>query len=297
MMKIKNAKSSFRRGEPINHPIPLIYQGQKICRATCICCVIMLVMVNMICYSKLRDISPAIFASSDNPSGGRNSDIMTREQNSTYTKNIISNDEYPLDHFLRSMLASRLIETFSDSLELSSLYDGMDSILYNTTSPQGQAFEWILKYDEYKHSRMKASNRDRSDNPTIVQRYILAVLFFATEGRYNYEIGSKFTPDGNKVGSWTRYGTLNFLSKRLHECSWNKKSAPFKGATVCDPITKEIKELILPEAALDGYLPEEIGFLTKLEHLDFQNNHLHGTIPTSIGKLTSLRTLCKKNTS
>ena len=64
-----------------------------------------------------------------------------------------------------------------------------------------------------------------------------------------------------------------------------------KGVMACNSTTREITELILPEAGLYGELPEEIGYLSKLVALDFQNNYLHGTIPHSLGRLTSLRTL------
>lgn len=118
-------------------------------------------------------------------------------------------------------------------------------------------------------------------------------MFFATEGEYNHELGGRFNPDANKVGDWTSYGTLKFLTPSLHECSWKDKDfhGSLRGVIGCDADTKDITELMLPEVALSGELPEEIGFLSNLQALDFQNNYLGGMIPDSIGRLSSLRTL------
>ena len=153
----------------------------------------------------------------------------------------------------------------------------------------------ILSFDQYRHSKsiIRQQKIDPSDNPTIIQRYILLVLFFATEGEYNHELGGKFNPDANKVGHWTSYGTLKFLTPNLHECLWKDKDfhGSLRGVMACDSDTKEITELVLPEVGLSGELPEEIGFLSNLQVLNFQNNYLSGMIPDSIGRLTALRTL------
>ncbi len=225
-----------------------------------------------------------------------NADATKIEQDNQYDDDF--NAMYDTQKFLESALASQIINTFSSDTHLGPLYNNNEnkSIIYDKNTPQGKAFHWILNYDQYKHSKSfhdKKLYDPSDDNPTIIQRYILAVLYFATGGEYNIDLGKRFTPDDNKVGQWTNYGTLRFLSKTLHECSWYDKNyhGSLKGVISCDHDTKEITELILPEVSIQGQLPEEIGYLTKLETLDLQNNHLYGTIPESIGRLTSLRTL------
>jgi hypothetical protein len=213
------------------------------------------------------------------------------------------NGIYNTKDFLESTLASQIINAFSSDTTLGPLYNNNNnqnkSIIYDKNTPQGKAFHWILNQDQYKQSKSLHNTQlyDPSDNPTILQRYILTLLYFATGGEYNndIELGKRFTPDDNKVGHWTNYGTLRFLSKHLHECSWYDTNyhGSLKGVISCDHDTKEITELILPEVSIQGQLPEEIGYLTKLETLDLQNNHLYGIIPESIGQLTSLRTLGK----
>lgn len=204
-----------------------------------------------------------------------------------------ANDDFDTNSFLVSTLASRLIDLFADSDELSELYDNDNPIIYNMSTPQGKAFHWMLNFDRYKHSKSITTTYDPSDNPTVIQRYILIVLFFATGGNFNNDLGSSFTPDDNKVGHWTNDGMLNFLSSNLHECSWNSVNSygVLKGVGSCDKKANEITQLMLPEAALIGELPEELGFLTSLETLDFQNNHINGKIPQSLARLTSLRKL------
>lgn len=195
--------------------------------------------------------------------------------------------------FIKVTLATILQKTFSENLQLFNLYNGDDAIIFDLNTPQGKAFDWILSFDEYQHSKTNSEHFDPSDNPTIIQRYILAVLFFATGGEYNRNLGSEFSPQHNKQGSWTSDGMLGFLSKKSHECSWKGEDAlkNVKGVTKCDIHTKEVTELILPELSLHGELPEEIGYLSNLVTLDFQNNVLVGSVPQSIGRLTSLRTL------
>ena len=249
---------------------------------------LVLVVVNMLNSSNLLVNPPSDL---DHDSNNNTSSSHTSFQLET-------EDEEMLDTkiFLEATLASQLIDAFSDSPKLAQLYNENDSaVLYDVTTPQGKAFEWILNYDQYRHSKsiIRQKTIDPSDNPTIVQRYILLVLFFATEGEYNHELGGRFNPDANKVGDWTSYGTLKFLTPSLHECSWKDKDfhGSLRGVIGCDADTKDITELMLPEVALSGELPEEIGFLSNLQALDFQNNYLGGMIPDSIGRLSSLRTL------
>mmetsp|Transcript_27981 Transcript_27981/g.32628 ORF Transcript_27981/g.32628 Transcript_27981/m.32628 type:complete len:397 (-) Transcript_27981:81-1271(-) len=190
-----------------------------------------------------------------------------------------------LHSFLESTMESRLMEVFYD------IYDD-SSILYNVRTPQGLAFDWIMHIDRFHYKGSSIPVMDPSDSPTIVQRYILAVVFFATEGVLNDDLGKRFTPDDNKLGLWTTEGTLGFLSS-YHECEWKIKTeyGTLKGVTSCNKETMDVTEITLSELGLNGELPEEIGYLSKLLTLDFQDNRIKGSIPQSIGRLKSLRKL------
>ena len=164
--------------------------------------------------------------------------------------------------------------------------------IHNTSTPQGKAFQWIIQFDKlFRHSM---DNLD--DNPTIVQRYILAVFFFSTGGKYNSRSIGNRQEDKNspKALSWGKNGMLNFLSPAVHECSWNKLVYLTKyGVKQCNA-DMEITEIFLPEMDLVGTLPEELRFLDRLRVLDFQGNRLSGTLPFGLGKLNQLKYLGKR---
>ena len=170
------------------------------------------VITNMMSYSKLK-VAEIVQVEKKNESDAR----------SSYRADILKN---------------RLIEAFSEKAELSHLYNPDNPVFHNLTTPQGKAFDWMLRFDKYKHPKSTQQYNDQTENPTVVQRYILAVLFFATEGEYNNYLGSKFTPEDNRAGTWTNYGLLRFLSSNLHECSWWTKNmhGSLKGVKACDSL-------------------------------------------------------------
>mmetsp|Transcript_8204 Transcript_8204/g.15439 ORF Transcript_8204/g.15439 Transcript_8204/m.15439 type:complete len:359 (+) Transcript_8204:48-1124(+) len=160
-------------------------------------------------------------------------------------------------------------------------------IILDMSTPQGMAFHWLLHVDEY-------ISKHQPSNEAILQRYILTLLFFCTEGEYNYRLGSRFTPDANTKAKWTRIGHLGFLSKLVNECHWNKRIKGSKAqqvlGVVCDNHGQVI-EIHLGGISLDGFIPEELGLLTGLKKLVLNDNHLKGTIPRSLGAMTNLQLL------
>jgi hypothetical protein len=180
------------------------------------------------------------------------------------------------------------------------------SIFEDMSTPQGKAFYWLLHVDEYIRGKRQPSHA------AILQRYVLTLLFFATEGEYNYRLGSQFTPDANTKAKWSRIGPVGFLSKHENECHWNKriKKGSYMLGVVCDTssgfsgIRKsrttsssssssfwQVKEIHLQGLSLDGFIPEELGLLTGLKKLVLNDNYLKGTIPRSLGALTHLELL------
>ena len=140
--------------------------------------VLAIIVLNLIMYTTTQEFSFV---------GVERKNTTNSEEESTDT----------VDSFLLSTLSSHLEESFSNSSELSHLYTSDSPIFFNATTPQYKAFNWLVKSDNFKDP--KSGWIDPADNPTILQRYILAVLFFATEGEYNYNIGKMFTPTNNKV--------------------------------------------------------------------------------------------------
>jgi hypothetical protein len=121
------------------------------------------------------------------------------------------------------------------------------------SSPQAEALLWITHKDLLQ---LNAKSRN------LIQRYVLAVLYYST------------TPDG-----WNN--RCNWLSAK-HECEWSDGG----GIRACTK-DKEVMDISLWNN-LQGTLPTEIGYLTKLQVLYLARNKLKGNIPTEIGKLTAL---------
>ena len=137
-----------------------------------------------------------------------------------------------------------------------------ESDILDTTSPQHKAMDWIA-----------SDKRIDPNGPFTAQRYVLALIYFSTNG-----------------DSWTKCGVLSpacsdnraaFLSNE-NECSWHGVSCNDDGFIV---------GLELDRVGMDGTIPEEIGVLSYLERLFLPRNRLASTIPSSLGSLRNLREL------
>ena len=98
--------------------------------------------------------------------------------------------------FRKASIYSRLVDEVSSS-----------ESLHDSSSPQGMAFKFIVEEDK----------RDlHPDEELLIQRYALAVLFFAT------------------IGDQWSHGDLHFLSA-VHECHWQKRvRKTIMGVVECD---------------------------------------------------------------
>jgi hypothetical protein len=160
-------------------------------------------------------------------------------------------------------------DIISDSAALLRAYDIEEKLeqisdndaLHDWTAPQGRAFQWIVNED----ARMV-----HAEDPYLMQRYVLAVLYFATGG-----------------DKWHN-GDLHWLTG-VHECFWMKKvkGRPM-GIVECDD-DRHVTYIELVENNLQGSLPREIGWLENLVSLDLQENRLTGKIPTTLGNIPSLK--------
>jgi len=131
----------------------------------------------------------------------------------------------------------------------------MSPVFQNASTPQYRAFQWLTEEDAHAVRS--------TDHRRLVQRYALAVLYFATGGET----------------SWVE--SFEFLQGD-HECSWS-------GALLCDHETQtNITGITLQRNGLMNHLPAELAFLTSLQLLDLGSNNLVGTLPPSIHQLTHL---------
>jgi len=159
----------------------------------------------------------------------------------------------------------------------------------DTNQPQGKAASWLLYDDERKIE---------STDSQLIQRYALAVLYFATGGDDYWTFCSRRRSDnsgnnscifrsytGEDFDSFENKTTSSYLSKD-HECLW-------MGST-CLSEEGEIRNLSIPFNNLTGTLPPELSQLRILREIDFRVNNLRGTMP-SFESLVSLESINLQN--
>lgn len=143
------------------------------------------------------------------------------------------------------------------------------SELVNKTSPQYKAMMWLIDDIRFNdHSFFKYQN----DKKSLGQRFLMAVLFFATSGSI----------EGNENDSNDRHSTWLNSDEWLtgsSECLWH--------GLMCenDLITK----VDLQSNFLDGFLPKEISHLSHLRELNVYDNKIRGESLDLILNLTNLR--------
>jgi hypothetical protein len=132
-------------------------------------------------------------------------------------------------------------------------------------SPQFAAIQWILDDDESKLC---------PGDGTFVQRYVLATLYFGTNG----DGWNNCTRAEASVSTPCSDGAARFLSS-ASECTWLGCQCDSSGS---------LSRINIDWTNLQGPIPNEIGALSNLFELDLDHNALTGTIPSSIGQLSNL---------
>lgn len=171
--------------------------------------------------------------------------------------------------------------------QLESISDATD--LRRTTTPQGKAVDWLVFEDP---SYLCA------DDIHLIQRYVLAVLYYSTGGDETWLTCSKTEDIANACVIGERY-----LSN-YHECVWSGigcnadnfvTKIAFEENGLSGTIPSEIgalhtlKTIRMERGQLSGPIPETIGALTDLEKLDMDYNKLWGTLPSSLQYLSNLK--------
>ena len=154
------------------------------------------------------------------------------------------------------------------------------STFNDVTSPQYKALSWI---NSTLQNSTNISEDDLPNSHTIQQSYILAVLFYTTNG-----------------ANWTNYknGTSNWLTHISEEsdvdvCLWDgilcsHNSTIDARRHLQSENSSYVSSITLKSNNLHGSLPSELSGLTKIRYLSLQKNHITGTIPDSFGNLTNI---------
>jgi len=131
-----------------------------------------------------------------------------------------------------------------------------ESVFDVAATPQAMALDWMLYKDLLDYSIVAER---------VIQRYALAVFYFAT----------------NAGKSWTKDDWL-----RGDEC----QDGEWYGLN-CDENNK-VRAIAFDDEGLSGLIPDEVGLLTELQNFIVKNhNDLRGPIPATIGNLSALKQL------
>jgi len=152
-------------------------------------------------------------------------------------------------------------------------YSGTDVTLSGT--PQNEAFRWLIDDDA-----VKVCPEEFLD---VQQRYILAVLYFSTNG-----------------DQWSVCNARSALSPK--QCPGGENERFLSSSDVCfwygiSCNRMRVSGVSIDENNLRGNLPDELGFMEQIEDLDFDGeleeglNFLSGTIPSTFGLLEKLVTI------
>jgi hypothetical protein len=129
-------------------------------------------------------------------------------------------------------------------------------------TPEEGAMEWLVNTDPLQLDFEKTSLDE------LVQRYVLATLYFATNGK-----------------SWNQQ--YNFLSMD-HVCLWHTFEQD-AGVTCND--NNDVTSIKLDGIGMTGSIPPDLALIHPLHTLSLTENSLLGSFPSYIGMLTKLRVL------
>jgi hypothetical protein len=163
---------------------------------------------------------------------------------------------------------------------LSSVSFDNGTALQTPSTPQNNALSWLASNP----------NLDTYSDMKKIQRYILAVLYYSTNG-HNWVRNDGWLGNENECNWYNKADSFcneNGAVEALDLFSNNLGGMiPNELALLSDSLAK----LSLWGNSLTGTIVREIGSLTRLTWLDLDRNRLKGNIPNQIGFLTILATL------
>lgn len=148
-------------------------------------------------------------------------------------------------------------KTLSEFLAASASFDD-GAALYNQETPQYKAAKWLANNN---------SNVDDYTDKEKIQRYVLATLYFSTNGN-KWTNRTNWLDDGAECGRWSQAGQEKTLS-----CTGDG----------------DVDTIFLESSNLVGSFPPELALLSSLEMVDMSGNKVTGTLPTELAFLSSLR--------
>lgn len=153
--------------------------------------------------------------------------------------------------------------------------------LSDPNSPQYQAAKWMIDDDPLVLTPSIITTNER-----VIQRYALAVFYFATGGPESWNPNSWML--GNECSGQFWIGLSCNDNDEVRSMAFGKSSGILSRCAFMLVLTS-VSSCSLDNFGLSGFIPPEIGELTKLENLILKNHpRLGGEIPGSIGQLSVL---------
>lgn len=181
-------------------------------------------------------------------------------------------------------------------------------VLLEPQSPQNMAIQWMVFQDSAQ--RPVPSDLLGSEALRYVQRYSLAVFYFATGGPTEWKEQLNFLSPSHEC-DWFENQLVDASIERHHtlgvSCNAEKMATqlliPRNGLTGSLPPEvfelRQLSVLSLPYNALDqefdGSMDLLMNSMRNLEHVDLRHNQFHGTVPPSLGNLVTLQVLALSN--
>lgn len=137
-------------------------------------------------------------------------------------------------------------------------------------TPQYHAVQWLANVD---------GSKLRVDNAHLMQRFVLAVLFYSTSGTEEH-----VHPEGNWSSQSSWLSSSGYCIWEGVECATDPNGPHFDG-------NGAVTALNLTRHGLAGSLPSELKALSSLTWLDLSRNALTGTLPESLASLKELKDL------
>lgn len=145
-----------------------------------------------------------------------------------------------------------------------------------TNSSQDMAMQWLLE-DPAVHAY---------PNAQLIQRYALATLYFSLNNDYKAEVNQTRNRNMQIQTPTNHWNQAEYwLNYTHHECLWWMSASEETCAAGL------YQHLQLNNNNLHGSLPPELALLTSLKTISMKSNSIYGPLPTELGLLTALEDL------
>ena len=158
------------------------------------------------------------------------------------------------------------------------------SSLGDTSSPQYQALNWLVDQDKSQMS---------PDDPLLLERYALAVLFYSTSAESKWKRSSNWMTDHG----YCMWEGVQCLESTLYDGNGKVLTLNLTQNALQGTIPSELvglaflNQLDLSGNALSGAIPSQLAQFSTIEVILLNNNQLKGSIPTYLGTISVLREL------